>query len=1033
MRKFFDFIFSMQFAGTLLLVFAAAIGTATFIENDFGTPAAKAIVYDARWFEALLVLTAISLIGSIFKYKMFERKRYVTVTFHFSFVIILIGAAFTRYIGWEGTMMIREGESSNEIISERPYIQVTMAKDGETYSFDDHYLFNEFKKNRFRKTYEAGEEEFRLEFLRLIPNAAEAVVEDPEGVPIITYVVAGQEGRVNALIREGESRTTSGLTLCFNAEPTDTNAIRIVYTPETGLNFSSTLEAKITNMMSGESEALVKDSLYPLNVMQLYDIGGVQLVVRSFYPAGKTRFVSSPHETSGISAIVMSLSYQGMQQEVGIIGGKGMIGRPAVVNISDASFSISYGSRIIHTPFSIYLRDFQLERYPGSQSPSSYASEVTVIDPRKNLEMPYRIYMNNILNYGGFRFFQSSYDQDEMGTILSVNHDGLGTTVTYFGYALMTLGLILSFFSRNGRFRQLARATTQLNKSAAAVLVALLLSPAILANSIPENENPAFDPKNISASHAKDFGKLLVQDRDGRMKPVNTLSSEILRKIYRKDKLEGLNSDQVFLGMLTYPEYWQTIPMIKVTHKELKRTIGITKSYASFADFIDHETGYYKLFDQINAAYAKKPAERNTFDKDVMKVDERVNIFFMAISGDFLTIFPEPGHPENKWHNPSDPYSYFDSTEALFIDNIMPMYYNAVIEAMRSDDWAPADTLLGYLKLFQNRHGESLVPAQAKLKAEILYNNINIFNRLYQLYGLMGLILLIILFAKVLNQNLRLKWVTRILAAIIIAGFIMHTLGLAMRWYISGHAPWSNGYETMIYIAWGTVLSGVIFLRRSKITLATTAILASVTLMVAHMSWMDPEITNLVPVLKSYWLIIHVAIITASYSFLGVGALLGLMNLLLIGLENRKNMLRFKTIIQELTNINEMNLIIGLFLLTIGTFLGGVWANESWGRYWGWDAKETWALVTILIYSFIIHMRLIPGMGGTFGFNFAALIGFSSVLMTYFGVNYYLSGLHSYAAGDPVPIPRFVYYSVAIVLVISLYAYINHLKMKKLN
>jgi cytochrome c-type biogenesis protein CcsB len=192
--------------------------------------------------------------------------------------------------------------------------------------------------------------------------------------------------------------------------------------------------------------------------------------------------------------------------------------------------------------------------------------------------------------------------------------------------------------------------------------------------------------------------------------------------------------------------------------------------------------------------------------------------------------------------------------------------------------------------------------------------------------------------------------------------------------------------------------------------------------MVANLSWLDPEITPLVPVLKSYWLVIHVAVITASYSFLGVGALLGMLNLILISFQNKKNFDRFRETIEELTNINEMNLIIGVFLLTIGTFLGAVWANESWGRYWGWDPKETWALVTVLIYSFIIHMRLIPGLNGVYAFNFAALTGFSSVLMTYFGVNYYLSGMHSYAGGDPVPVPTFVYYAIAIVVILSIMA-----------
>jgi cytochrome c-type biogenesis protein CcsB len=1034
MRKFFDFIFSMQFAGTLMLVFAAAIGTATFIENDFGTMAARSVVYDARWFELLLLLTAISLVGSVFKFKLYERKKYNVLVFHLAFVIILTGAAITRYAGYEGTMMIREGESSNQIISDNPCVQVSIKENGNNGSFYDDYLFTQFKKNHFNKTYEFDGESFTLDFVKYIPGAAEAIVEDPGGIPILSFVTVENGERKNELIKAGECKTSAGLLLSFNAETSDTGAIRINYTPESGLTFRPPVDATVMNMAAGTTETLRKDSTYTLNPMQLYDFNGIQIVVRQFIPAAKTRFVSSPHEKSGVDAIVMNLSYKNKTEEISMLGGKNMIGQPVTTTIEDAQFTLSYGSKVIEIPFSIMLRDFQLERYPGSMSPSSFASEVTVLDPAKNIEKPYRIFMNNILNYGGFRFFQSSYDKDEKGTILSVNHDKWGTIVTYIGYIFLAAGLLYNFFSKNSRFRKLARTSSQLKKKSALASLGILMALSMASLSSMAQHETIPEPQKISKEHAAKFGQLLVQDQDGgRMKPVNTLSSEILRKICRKDRMMGLNSDQIFLGMLINPMYWETVPIIKVSDKGLKEVLGVEGKLATFNDFIDQEMGTYKLSEYVEAAYNKKPVERTSFDKDVIKVDERVNVFYMAISGDFLTAFPEPRHPDNKWHNTKEPYSVFDSTDADFVSNILPVYYRTVIDAMSSNNWAEADSTLGYLKTFQNRYGAEVIPQKMKTQLEITYNKINIFKKLFPFYGLIGLIFIVILFAQVLSKGVDLKWIIRGLVWLIIAGFILHTIGLGIRWYVAGHAPWSNGYETMIYIAWGTVLSGILFSRKSKITLATTAILASVTLMVANLSWLDPQVTNLVPVLKSYWLVIHVAIITASYSFLGVGALLGFLNLVLISLQNKNNYEKLKHTIAELTNINEMNLIIGVFLVTIGTFLGAVWANESWGRYWGWDPKETWALVTVLVYSFIIHMRLIPGMNGVYGFNFAALIGFSSVLMTYFGVNYYLSGMHSYAAGDPVPVPVFVYYTVAIVVIVSLLSYLNHLKMKKIG
>ena len=226
------------------------------------------------------------------------------------------------------------------------------------------------------------------------------------------------------------------------------------------------------------------------------------------------------------------------------------------------------------------------------------------------------------------------------------------------------------------------------------------------------------------------------------------------------------------------------------------------------------------------------------------------------------------------------------------------------------------------------------------------------------------------------------------------------------------------------------MLAGLLFSRKSPMTVAATTVLTSVILMVAHLTWMEPEITNLVPVLKSYWLTIHVSVITASYGFLALSMLLGFLNLVLMLFKNKKNTDYMNIRIGELTAINERAMTVGLYMLTIGTFLGGVWANESWGRYWGWDPKETWALVSVLVYSFITHMRFIPGLKSRFAFNLASLIGYFSILMTYFGVNFYLSGLHSYAKGDPVPIPNFVYYTLVVIFAVAVTAYFREDKLK---
>ena len=257
--------------------------------------------------------------------------------------------------------------------------------------------------------------------------------------------------------------------------------------------------------------------------------------------------------------------------------------------------------------------------------------------------------------------------------------------------------------------------------------------------------------------------------------------------------------------------------------------------------------------------------------------------------------------------------------------------------------------------------------------------------------------------------------------------FAFHTVGLIARWYISGHAPWSNAYESIIYIAWATMFFGLAFDRKSKLTVASSAFVSGMILFAANLNWIDPEIANLMPVLNSYWLMIHVAVIVGSYGPLALGMILGAVALLLILFTNEKNKVKMDLNIQEITYINEMALTIGLIMLTIGNFLGGQWANESWGRYWGWDPKETWALITIMVYAFVIHARFVPSLRGKWIFNLMSMFAFMSTLFTYYGVNFHLVGLHSYASGEAHSL-NWIYYSIG---AIALFGAISYPKYKK--
>lgn len=1039
MKKLKNILFSMELTGILLLMFAISIGYATFIENDYGTIAAKSHVYNATWFELMLLLMAINMTGSIFKHKMYVRKKWTVLLFHVSFLVIVAGAAITRFISYEGMMRIREGETTNQLISDKTYIRIWAENGTDSFYSEETVLAAPASAGKFTEEFTYGNQPVKVEVLDYFTNAAETVIEG-EGEPILWLVISDKmSGRQNAYFKNGDTKSFGGTVITFNSQPV-IGAMNIT-SEGSALKFTAADSVNYMNMAANTNEVLAPDSVHPLQPMALYRSGTLSIVLKSFYQKAKIGLVSTEGQEgmSAMDALAMKVSVGNQSSEINVYGGQGFVGTPVETNVNGVNVKVGFGAKLIELPFSIKLNDFQLERYPGSHSPSSYASEITVYDPRNSLEMPYRIYMNHVLNHGGFRFFQSSYDKDEKGTILSVNHDAAGTIVTYLGYFLMTLGMILTIFGRNSRFMTLTKLSAQLRHSRKSMVSLLILAGFLsVATIFPAGTAAAQDETTtlpvVSAEHAARFGKLLVQDKDGRMKPINTVSSEVLRKIARKKSFEGMNPEQVFLGIMAYPDLWQAKPIIKVSNPELEEFLKLDGKFASFNQIVDiHSAEGYKLNEYVENAYAKKPSLQNKFDKEVMKVDERLNIFYMVYSGSFLNVFPVPNDDNHKWVTSKDAKEFFQGEEALFVEGIFSMYTEEVRKAVESGNWTAADEHLEYIIQFQKKYGAKIYPSDTKVNLEIFYNKFDVFKRLSGYYGIIGFILIVLHFINILKPKINLHKVIRISSWIVVVLFVMHTVGLAIRWNISGHAPWSNGYESLIYIGWATILSGLIFVKRSEVTLAVTALLASLILSVAGMSWMDPEITNLVPVLKSYWLIIHVAIITASYGFLALGALLGFFNLVLMILKTKSNFGRLDLTVTELTYIIEMTLIIGLFMLTIGTFLGGVWANESWGRYWGWDPKETWALVTVLIYSFVAHMRFIPGFRGNFAYSFASLISFSTVLMTYFGVNYYLSGLHSYAKGDPVPVPTFVYYTVVVVFVVSIAAYISNRRYDKVK
>ncbi|MCX6223791.1 MAG: cytochrome c biogenesis protein CcsA [Bacteroidia bacterium] len=863
LKRIVKFLFSMSFMGVLVIFLAFCMGMATFIENRSGTTAAQAIVYQAWWFELSVLLVFINILANLIRLKLYNLKRLPIFLFHLAFLVVIAGAAITRFAGTEGIMHIREGETTAAYISSDTYFYVKA-------------------ENR-----SGSVEKFQK-----------------------IFISPARKKQVNVSFRLGEDR----------------------------------VHIKSTEFVSGESMKM-----------------------------GSRRMDGGGGDYADVMKISVTINNGAQEEVVHGVPGTDIIPNP--FEISGIKFTVGFGSKPMELPFTLTLNDFQLDKYPGSMSPSSFASEVTLNDPSDNLKKPYRIFMNNILKHKGYRFFQSSYDNDEQGTVLSVSNDALGTGVTYTGYFLMFAFIILSLFAPGSRFKKLLRESRK-SAAMAGLLLLMLLLPGFRA-SAQNFPNPP------NAAEAKAFGKIWVQGSEGRMKPVNTLSSEMLRKMFGKNKIAGMTPEQFWLSLLTHPEEWAGMKIFTVKNPEIANMFQISGGKASYNDFFRQDK--YMMGDLVNAAMQKQPNQRNGSDKYVIKLDETLNVFYMGMNGQLLQIFPDPRDQKAKWSVPGRVPAGLSEMDSLMIAGVFDEY----LKAVGIGNLGQAKILRDGITRYQKTYGSSLIPSPKRANLEVLYNKMLIFERLAIFYAMVGLMFLI---TQIWSLFKPAKWHRKsawIFGGLLFIAWMFHTIGLGLRWYLSGHAPMSNGYESMIFVAWGT----------------------------------------LVPVLKSVWLTIHVAVIMTSYSFLGLGALIGLITMALYVSKTKRNNLSLNAHIKHLTRLNKIVLIVGLYLITIGCFLGAIWANQSWGRYWGWDAKETWCLITILVYSFVGHMHNMKDFDNDFAFNFGSLLAFGSVLMTYFGVNYFLSNsMHSYAAGEAAAVPVFAFV-IAFALILLVYvAYLNEVK-----
>ncbi len=619
-------------------------------------------------------------------------------------------------------------------------------------------------------------------------------------------------------------------------------------------------------------------------------------------------------------------------------------------------------------PFSVKLRNFELQYYEGTFAPMDYVSNIEILDGAERTEGV--VSMNNILSYRHYRLYQSGYDKDGRGATLAVSYDPWGIGITYAGYLMLLLSMLAFFIQPNSHFRALLRHPA-LKRGA----VVMLMIFAVSAASAREKSLRTL-PREVAAK----FGELHIYYND-RICPLQTFAKDFTTKLYGKPSYRGLTAEQVVTGWFFFYDDWKQEPMIKIKGGEVQRLLGIEGAYARLTDFASAE-GY-----RLEAALR---GEGVTSRRNVEAANEKFNLVSMLAMGHLLNIYPyRNAEGAVVWYSMADRLpAEVPSDQRLFIGRSM----NLVAEKIMTKRYDEVVSLLDKIVLYQTKEAGEGMPPSWRMEAERIYNRANFNRPLAMACMTLGILFFLIFCLSGALRRGRGKWLNVVLAAGLVAVLLYLTLQIALRWVVSGHVPLSNGFETMQFMSWCSALIALCAMRRFRMALPFGYLLCGFTLLVAMMGEASPRITQLMPVLQSPLLSIHVVVIMIAYSLLAFAMLNGVTALILHYTKRDS-----RAEVEYLQVVSRILLYPAVFLLAIGIFVGAVWANVSWGRYWGWDPKEVWALITMLVYSAALHSGSLSRFRQPIFFHSFMVLAFLTVLITYFGVNFLLGGMHSYA------------------------------------
>ena len=632
-------------------------------------------------------------------------------------------------------------------------------------------------------------------------------------------------------------------------------------------------------------------------------------------------------------------------------------------------------------PFSLCLQDFEAKMHDGTQAVADYSSKFTVMDGNEKSEG--LVSMNNIYSHRSYRFYQSSYDEDGKGSVLAINADPFGIPVTYTGYALLFLSLIWMLLDPKGGYRKLL-ASPLLKKGALGI--ALLLS----VGNLQAAETGALDHAVLPKETAEKFGELNILYND-RICPVQTYALDFCKKIYGARSYKGLTAEQVLTSWIFYGDEWAKEPFIRVKSGELKSTLNLP-DYCSVSQFFNKDMGGYTIGQYVQEYYN---GAQDKFHQQAADIDGKIQLIMDLRQGVSLKVLPytftknvraSKNHPFIKagtttWFSPTDKLPYaVEKQHALYITNVFSLLYGDV----KAGNIDRVNIFFDKMKKYQQISGGNSLPSSTQYKAERINNAFPFATVLFMVNLTLGFIALFYTIYRMTKKR-EVKVLNIALPILLVVSFLALTFGLVLRWIISGNVPMSNGYESMLTVAWFVMLIAIFMQFRIRLVMVFGFLLSGFFLLVSHINQMDPAIGQMMPVLNSPLLSMHVSIIMMSYALLSLTFICGIMGICM------------RSHGEELQALSRVFLYPALTCMGFGIFIGAIWANVSWGNYWSWDSKETWALITFMIYAVVVHTQSLPVFRKPLAYHIYITLAFLSIVMTYFGVNYFLTGMHSYA------------------------------------